>query len=361
MSITNQNQPEGRKFYWDNIKGLLIVLVVFAHCLYGLQNRQWNNMVFDAIYYFHMPAFAFVSGFFSKSERSRSKEALLKFLFAYLFMMAVWVFYDVYKGNTPKLLTPYKSAWYLLALIIWRLVTPGLSKIKWIVPLTVLFALVAGYWPDVGGNNTLAIKKAVVFYPFFITGFLITENKCEGIRSLPWKKRIIWGSVLLALIIAGELVSHKLLNITDHELLPNKYLSGGMREPLARMSIFAVSSAFILAALLLSPESKVFLLNKAGKNSLAIFVIHRPLTWLFVKAFKHIGTWQQNALAIVCTLGIVLVFGSDCVSNKVNCFLKHCVDAVLLHNKRKYLGNRIVLFVFLAAIFLSPVIMKIVK
>ena len=56
-----------RSAYWDNIKGFLIILVVFAHCLFNLQNSPLNNAVVDAIYMFHMPAFVFVSGYFSKS------------------------------------------------------------------------------------------------------------------------------------------------------------------------------------------------------------------------------------------------------------------------------------------------------
>ena len=32
-----------RSFYWDNCKGFLNILVVFAHFLYGLQlEREWN-------------------------------------------------------------------------------------------------------------------------------------------------------------------------------------------------------------------------------------------------------------------------------------------------------------------------------
>lgn len=32
-----------RSAYWNNIKGTLIILVVFAHCLFDLQTRTPNN------------------------------------------------------------------------------------------------------------------------------------------------------------------------------------------------------------------------------------------------------------------------------------------------------------------------------
>lgn len=51
---------------------MLILLVVFAHCLYELRNKEINEFVLEYIYFFHMPAFVFVSGYFSKSKRDFS-------------------------------------------------------------------------------------------------------------------------------------------------------------------------------------------------------------------------------------------------------------------------------------------------
>ena len=63
-----------RSPYWDNIKGFLIALVVFAHCLYAFQSFRLNDVLVDAIYFFHMPAFVFTSGYFSKSKRASRAE-----------------------------------------------------------------------------------------------------------------------------------------------------------------------------------------------------------------------------------------------------------------------------------------------
>lgn len=50
-----------RSLYWDTIKGLLIILVVFGHC-----GTAVGNNLLSVIYSFHMPLFILVSGFFSK-------------------------------------------------------------------------------------------------------------------------------------------------------------------------------------------------------------------------------------------------------------------------------------------------------
>ena len=77
MQVANMEQ---RNSYWDNMKGLLIWLVVFAHILYDWANQFMTlQLVVTAIYAFHMPAFAFISGYFGKSEKSRSFQSILKF------------------------------------------------------------------------------------------------------------------------------------------------------------------------------------------------------------------------------------------------------------------------------------------
>ena len=76
---------ESRIAYWDTLKGGLMLLVVLGHFLYNFQEgHKFINYLVDSIYMFHMPVFVFISGYFSKSEHSRSKEALMRLAVAYL-------------------------------------------------------------------------------------------------------------------------------------------------------------------------------------------------------------------------------------------------------------------------------------
>ena len=73
-----------RIYYWDNMKGILIFLVVLGHALYSFQNFSKINAIVDIIYMFHMPAFVFISGYFSVSKNSRSYKSLATLFFAFL-------------------------------------------------------------------------------------------------------------------------------------------------------------------------------------------------------------------------------------------------------------------------------------
>ncbi|WP_281276902.1 acyltransferase family protein [Enterococcus pingfangensis] len=60
---------KSRDYQIDNIKGLLIILVVFGHML--LASSKENNWLLTLIYSFHMPAFIFLNGVFSKNVNLR--------------------------------------------------------------------------------------------------------------------------------------------------------------------------------------------------------------------------------------------------------------------------------------------------
>ena len=115
------NKEEKRINYIDNIKGLLIFLVVLGHFIYdfAIYNVACSNIA-KFIYLFHMPVFVFVSGFLWKDKINYSK--IKKFIVFYLigntlYMLFAYMFYN----KELNLIEPYYSFWYLLALIIWRI------------------------------------------------------------------------------------------------------------------------------------------------------------------------------------------------------------------------------------------------
>ena len=114
-----------RSTFWDNYKGILIFLVVFGHFIYTYALNLPASLaadVYSFVYCFHMPAFIFCSGYFSRSERSRGKESLTQLLLYYLvFNTAMLVFANQYRNISASFVEPYYSYWYLLSLIVWRL------------------------------------------------------------------------------------------------------------------------------------------------------------------------------------------------------------------------------------------------
>ena len=121
-----------RNLFWDNYKGILIFLVVFAHFLYTYSSNNIGELANDIvvfIYTFHMAAFIFVSGYFSKSDNSTNSKSLIKLLLYYLvFNTSMMLFLYFLKGTKISFLNPYNSYWYILSLITWRLCIKKVSN-----------------------------------------------------------------------------------------------------------------------------------------------------------------------------------------------------------------------------------------
>ena len=82
----------GRISKWDNVKFILMVLVVAGHFSMQYASTLADMRVLSFIIYtFHMPAFVFVSGLFAKKAVNSEKFPIYKiisFLGIYLFMKA---------------------------------------------------------------------------------------------------------------------------------------------------------------------------------------------------------------------------------------------------------------------------------
>ena len=60
-----------REYQWDNLRFLLISLVVLGHLWEIMGQAPYKDVVYRIIYSFHMPAFLFLSGMFAKSNRNK--------------------------------------------------------------------------------------------------------------------------------------------------------------------------------------------------------------------------------------------------------------------------------------------------
>lgn len=117
-----------RSAFWDNYKGLLICLVVFGHFIYTYATTVSGGtigQIFTWIYLFHMPAFIFCSGIFSRSRRSRSGLSLTKLMLYYIiFNTLMMLYYVATRNELPRLPTPIMIGCFLRC----RLILTGQSS-----------------------------------------------------------------------------------------------------------------------------------------------------------------------------------------------------------------------------------------
>ena len=89
-------QPAAKKRvpFWDNARFVAVTLVVIGHGIQRLTGDSDNALiVYLFIYAFHMPAFAMISGYFSKASPPGSrqmKKVLTDILLPYFIMETIW-------------------------------------------------------------------------------------------------------------------------------------------------------------------------------------------------------------------------------------------------------------------------------
>ncbi len=303
-------EEEKRVKFWDNIKGVLIILVVLGHFLYELRSNLTLELITKVIYLFHMPAFVFLSGYFSQSESARENEKLFRFLFYYavgnIFFM--WFSAVMYR-TTFNLLVPYYSYWYLIALVVWRKGINYITKSKAILPLSIIGALLIGLFPEV--DNTLALSRITCFFPFFLLGYGIKKERVKQFLQRKGKKEVFLGLVLICTIITIEIIVAPYLSLD--ELLMDPYTN--QSQILNRLVIFIIALGMIYGISMVIPKGKIPFLTKWGKNSLYIYIYHRLITLLVAAFWEHTQhTTSTLVLSIAMTVITCWLTGNDWIA-----------------------------------------------
>src|SRR5947209_7795416 len=121
MTATQFQAPvKQRDILLDNLKFVLISFVVIGHFIqpYSTQSVALKT-VFYCIYSFHIPAFVFISGYFSKSINSLNPgKNVSALLIPYILFSMIWCLKESLhtKHLSFDIFTPPFHLWYLLSL-----------------------------------------------------------------------------------------------------------------------------------------------------------------------------------------------------------------------------------------------------
>jgi fucose 4-O-acetylase-like acetyltransferase len=176
-SLAPKTRP--RVPFWDNARFFSILLVVLGHSLQKLNgDNDTSKIVYLAIYAFHMPAFAIISGYFSRSDsptRERMRRLLTDIVIPYVIFELIWSIYTSvqYGKLNINLSTASWTLWFLLALGLFRLVLPYFATLKFPLLWALAIALIVGYYGNL--NNTLALDRGLVLLPFFLFGWQLKQ------------------------------------------------------------------------------------------------------------------------------------------------------------------------------------------
>jgi fucose 4-O-acetylase-like acetyltransferase len=280
---------------WDNARFLCVALVVIDHAVLPLTASDDQAFVVCLfIHGFHIPAFAMISGYFSKAgppSSLRMKKILSDILLPYVIMQSIWtvVQYLVEGSASANLTAPHWTLWFLLALGLFRLILPYLVLLRWPLAWSILFSIGVGYLSNVG--STFSLSRAIGLLPFFLLGWQlqrwklverwrVIERQAWLIRAIAVTIFVAWGcSIAFFIPLWRGLNVHWLLYDDPYaELGQNDWWAGFVR--LGFLGLAAVLSA---AFLVLVPRSHTWM-TELGQATMYIYLLHSFVLYPLLKS-----------------------------------------------------------------------------
>ena len=278
-----------REARWDNIKFFLIFLVVLGHFAENFTDYYAGcRALFVYIYTFHMPAFLFISGLFSKKVIDAKRFSWTKTI-PYLVLAA---FLSFYRNLSLYLLNPehgfhYKNqsniSWYLFVLFFMYLITYLVKKFpeKTVLITSVLLALMAGFDSNIG--KEWALSRIIVFFPFFYAGYILDRDEVEEfLDNKVWKAASLF--IMLGYAAFIFFFIDYFYGVRTFFTGQNSYYAifGEFTAyaPGIRAVCYLATTVTMFAFMALIPKGRIPVISKAGQYTLGVYFWHLPLATL---------------------------------------------------------------------------------
>lgn len=299
-----------RIFYFDNIKGLLILFIVLLHTL-SICSKYYNfdYSWFKIIMFFMIPLFIFVTGVFAKKSKRTPIKRAVKMLIIYIIAQVLITLYYAYIlkiiPTDKSILIPRFTLWYLLTCF-WLYLSEYLFrkfKFKYVFITSILITLFIGFISII--SDTLSLSRSITALPFFILGYYQKDIKLFD--KIEKSKNIIY--ILTIIITIWFFFNQDYFLFKDTYFKYNYFTYGTPLDCFIKRCILLIFvfifSSFIL---LIIPKKKTVLAN-LGNKTLDIYLIHGALlkTILTYKLFinnSFIGTIITYIIVILISLGV---------------------------------------------------------
>lgn len=276
METKSHSTSNTRIYLFDNIRALLIFLVVFGHMLtLELGHFYFIDSIYFYIFLFHIPTFIYISGYFSKNIEKCRNTAVNSFLIPYIVLNSAGWFFDRFIINDSqdpfRLLEPGWGLWFLLNMFIYKILLKDIIKIRHVVILSFIIGLLSGFSTEFTSYMTLA--RLLSFLPFFLLGYYTKEEHIEKIKKLP--KLLCSLLLIFFFLISYIIVKFHIFN-KEYLYLRSPYeeiQEGDIHGMLIRTFIY-FSGIIITICLINLMNANKTRYSMIGQNSITVYVLH---------------------------------------------------------------------------------------
>ena len=283
----------------DSLKGFLILLVILGHII-GESNitscgtgDYWGGARLW-IYLFHMPLFVLLSGYFSRRKNNarelfRSLRSIAVTLIVFQIISLILLFFVRHEFSLEYLVRPYWTLWYLMSLLLWRIMlqlTPKkiLQRPSLYLVIVTIISIVSGLVLPYGW--IFAIQRTLSFYPFFLLGYYMGQS----VIKIPINTQTKVASLIVIIILSCMVFMGVWSNSTI------KLLLGAYQFPVGQLPdkllLFVCSVLMSLSFYIVFRECSV--LAQIGRDSLFYYLYHGIIIqFILIPVFEYLNlSWN---------------------------------------------------------------------
>ncbi len=300
--------PAARKRWWraDNIRWILLFNVIAEHMLTQTDITYnwlvtvlvcWSRMI-------TMPAFCFLSGYFSKKGDKSYQSAIFDFLIPYIIFDTL--FAAIFGSSSPNIFSPTFAYWYLLCMFCWKIMTKALQQIKYIIPLSIIVALLVGGLDDV--DHFLSLSRTIGFLPFYVVGMKMSREDVAKLEKLP--KLPVLAVTLAVMAVWGWLNVKEYFHIdfyyywmpySGDDTYCYTFWYGFMLRALG----YVVSGLLIVFLFCMVPDKSLPVIRDGGTRTMVPYLLHT----YFIMNMKYLYSFVPALNHWFITIPIALAMG----------------------------------------------------
>lgn len=318
--VTRAATDRVRDPYWDNLRFIAIALVVVGHLAEDFTSSTTMTALHFVIYAFHMPLFAFISGYFAKAGPLTAGTAFAtvrQLVAPYVLFSVIWfgLRRTVEGSGRLDFGSPYSLMWFLLALAVWRAALPYLASLRYPVLISFVISVGAGYLGSVG--STFDSGKIFGMLPFFVLGWAARERRWVTppvIGRLTARPVRLGAVVVLAGVLAlayANVGAIRDLRLRQWARMTVDYVDLGAPEwwaGLVRIGLFALTLLLGACLLSLAPRG-ASVMTAWGSRTMYVYLLHLIPVY-FVREATTALAWFNTVPRLLAVVALAVLWAA---------------------------------------------------
>ena len=294
-----------RVYKYDNVKALLIFLVVVGHMTTDYVSDsslvRWTTLW---IYLFHMPAFIFISGLVHKQYITDEQKALgirgetslrldkaLGLFFCGYTLKVVIQITRTLLGQNPNWnwISEPGIPWYLFVMAEYELLFFAMRRIgSKIKPMTMIAGsfLVSAFIGYIPMGDVFSLSRMINFLPIYMMGYYLDMRAflqmIEKVRYKIFSVFVIVSSVFICRFGSWDMYHWRkwFTGRRSYYFLSDYFSYSLSLGPVIRILVWIIAIAISLSIIVIMPNKNLGYITKIGSRTLNVYFWHRPVCYL---------------------------------------------------------------------------------